>query len=282
MIQQLDITEQIDGAVIQHGKLSNRIYLMKYGNTPAKTLITNLIEIAEKNGYSKIFVKVPLSQAETFIVAGFEVEAAVAKMYNGKEDAMMLGYYLDENRKIEEDSKKFKSIVSLSVRKGKNPVITPLSKKYTIRKCVEEDVEPMAKIYGAVFDTYPFPIDTPEYLLETMRSHVAYFGIEAKDGLIALASAEMDADSQSVEMTDFATLPDRRGKGFAVHLLEEMETFCKDLNYKTAYTIARAVSPGMNITFAKLGYRYGGRLINNTNISGKIESMNIWHKSLWE
>jgi hypothetical protein len=36
----------------------------------------------------------------------------------------------------------------------------------------------------------------------------------------------------------------------------------------------------MNITFAKLGYRYGGRLINNTNISGSIESMNVWYKSL--
>jgi hypothetical protein len=49
---------------------------------------------------------------------------------------------------------------------------------------------------------------------------------------------------------------------------------------KTAYTIARAASPGINITFARQGYRYGGRLINNTNISGRIESMNIWYKSM--
>jgi predicted hydrocarbon binding protein len=48
----------------------------------------------------------------------------------------------------------------------------------------------------------------------------------------------------------------------------------------TAYTIARSVSHGINITFARAGYTYGGRLINNTNISGKIESMNVWYKSL--
>ena len=47
-----------------------------------------------------------------------------------------------------------------------------------------------------------------------------------------------------------------------------------------AYTIARAISPGMNITFARLGYHYGGRLVNNTQISGGLESMNIWYKSL--
>ncbi|MFW5803052.1 MAG: hypothetical protein ACOCWJ_03955 [Verrucomicrobiota bacterium] len=49
---------------------------------------------------------------------------------------------------------------------------------------------------------------------------------------------------------------------------------------RTAYTIARALSPGMNITVARCGYTFAGTLTNNTNISGQIESMNIWHKSL--
>lgn len=37
---------------------------------------------------------------------------------------------------------------------------------------------------------------------------------------------------------------------------------------------------GMNITFSKAGYTYSGCLINNTNIAGRIESMNIWHTRL--
>jgi hypothetical protein len=36
----------------------------------------------------------------------------------------------------------------------------------------------------------------------------------------------------------------------------------------------------MNITFSKLGYKYGGLLKNNTNISGAIESMNVWYKEI--
>ncbi len=49
----------------------------------------------------------------------------------------------------------------------------------------------------------------------------------------------------------------------------------------TLYTIARAISPSMNITFAKCGYAFGGTLINNTQISGSIESMNLWHKACY-
>jgi hypothetical protein len=36
----------------------------------------------------------------------------------------------------------------------------------------------------------------------------------------------------------------------------------------------------MNSTFASAGYLFGGMLPNNTNISGSMESMNIWYKKL--
>jgi beta-lysine N6-acetyltransferase len=49
---------------------------------------------------------------------------------------------------------------------------------------------------------------------------------------------------------------------------------------RLAFTIARAYSFGMNITFARADYRFGGTLVNNTNISGALESMNVWHKPL--
>jgi hypothetical protein len=52
------------------------------------------------------------------------------------------------------------------------------------------------------------------------------------------------------------------------------------LGMRTAYTIARALFTAMNITFAGMGYAYGGTLNNNTSISGHIQSMNVWYKSL--
>lgn len=81
-------------------------------------------------------------------------------------------------------------------------------------------------------------------------------------------------------MTDFATLPDHLGQGLAVRLLWHMEREMPGYQMRTAYTIARSLSPGMNITFAKMGYLFAGTLVNNTDISGQIESMNIWYKRL--
>ncbi len=98
--------------------------------------------------------------------------------------------------------------------------------------------------------------------------------------MVALSSAEIDYKSASVEMTDFATLPSWRGKGLAAYLLAMMERFCQAEELKTAYTIARAVSPAINITFSRSGYQWCGRLKNNTQISGCIESMNVWYKKL--
>ncbi|NIP49233.1 MAG: GNAT family N-acetyltransferase [Phycisphaerae bacterium] len=100
------------------------------------------------------------------------------------------------------------------------------------------------------------------------------------DELVALSSAEVDFNGGNVEMTDFATLSDYRGQGLATFLLDRMEEDVRSGGIQTAYTIARAYSYGMNITFAKHGYQYAGTLVNNTQISGQLESMNVWHKHL--
>ncbi|MEJ2054291.1 MAG: putative beta-lysine N-acetyltransferase, partial [Calditrichaceae bacterium] len=144
----------------------------------------------------------------------------------------------------------------------------------------ENNIDDLAELYKAVFKTYPFPIFDKDFLKDTMLSHIVYFGIYDKHQLIAAASSEMDISSRNAEMTDFATLPDYRGHNLSVNLLKEMEAEMRLRKMITLYTIARSHSPGMNITFAKLNYIYSGTLVNNTNISGKIESMNIWYKSL--
>jgi putative beta-lysine N-acetyltransferase len=81
-------------------------------------------------------------------------------------------------------------------------------------------------------------------------------------------------------MTDFATLPEARGKGLAGVLLSEMEKNMQRERIATAYTIARARSFGMNVVFARAGYTFAGTLVNNTNIAGGLESMNVWYKQL--
>lgn len=274
-----DVIETRFGALVQHGPFSCRIYLMKIGDTDPAELSGQLDALAYDKGYTKIVAKLPEGSEEVFLKNGYHVEASVPGFYNGQRTALFLTRYLDSARAKSPDSVEIDHIAELA--SGKPAAAPPpLPAEFTLRGCKPDDIEAMAEIYRQVFSTYPFPIHDPAWLLETMNSHIDYFGIEHTGRLVALASSEMDLDGQNVEMTDFATLPDFRGRSLALHLLAAMEEAMRRKEMHTAYTIARAISPGMNITFARAGYRFSGTLVNNTNISGGIESMNLWYKSL--
>ena len=278
-----DTVERFHGALIQHGSFNDRIYLMKINDADPDELVSSLLEKAQTNGYTKVLAKVPRSNSNAFLNAGYRKEAEIPGFYAGKEDALFLCYYLSKNRILERNSAEIEKIYKLSKQKqvARESVITqPLDVKLTMQNMSKDDVHRMAELYSCVFPSYPFPIVDSNYLLETMESHVDYFGIETGSKLVALSSLEKDIKNKNAEMTDFATLPEWQSRGVAKHLLVHMEEQAKPKGILTAYTIARAESPGMNIVFTKNAYRYGGRLTNNTNISGHIESMNIWYKSL--
>ncbi|MFT6987115.1 MAG: putative beta-lysine N-acetyltransferase [Psychromonas sp.] len=275
-----DIIENFEGSVIQHGRYNDRIYLIKLASEAPATTPCNLIDLAIKNNYSKIFAKVPECHSEMFFAAGFEEEARIPAFYDGKITAVFIGFYLNAERAEEPDLGRMDEILNMALEKQAGKSKCYLNNDVTLRICNEADVVTMAALYKSTFKSYPFPIDNPAYILKTMKSHVDYFGIEVNGQLVAVSSAEMDKQSSNAEMTDFATLPEWRGNGFAQSLLFEMENAMKKKGIKTLYTIARAMSAGMNQTFSKAGYRFGGRLKNNTNISGNIESMNVWYKHL--
>ena len=276
-----DKIEIFHGALIQHGSLSERVYLMKLNQTDPDVIISKMDELARVKKYTKIFAKVPQSCIDAFLAFGFELEAQIPDFYNGKDAAAFLAYYYDTSRQVEDDREEIGKVIDLAEsQKGSSGKSGSMPLNAVLRQCNSDDAVRMSEIYRAVFPTYPFPIDEPGYIVKTMDENIAYYGVEIDRELVSLSSAEMDVKSGNVEMTDFATLPAYRGNSFASLLLQQMEKEMTVRGIVTAYTIARAVSPGMNITFSRADYNYGGRLINNTNISGKIESMNVWYKKL--
>ena len=267
-----------DGSLIQHGPCNDRIYLMKAG-TAAAGLPLELIDRAREHGYTKIFAKVPGRAAKGFLAAGYRAEAKIPGLYNRKDDGLFLGCFLDGRRAEEPEREKLDEI--LSRVRSESPVSRAEGEDgFAVGMCEETDAEEMAEVYRTVFPSYPFPIRDPSYLKQTMRENIVYFAARKGDRIAALSSAETDDSTSSVEMTDFATLPEWRGHRLAAHLLAAMEPAMRTRGIRTAYTIARALSPGMNVTFARSGYEFAGRLRNNTNISGGIESMNVWYKPL--
>lgn len=280
-LHEYDTVEHLPcGSVIQHGPNNNRIYLMRPGEQCPDELPRTLIEMAQERGYTKIFAKVPVQKIESFLLAGYYAEAIVPGFYNGRETGVFLAYCKDRVRKSETNEEKNLQNTELAVEHKGCACAEALPQGLRIRACQKTDAEEMAGIYQSVFPSYPFPIHDPEFIKDSMDENVSYFCAEDEEGIAALSSIEADALCSNAELTDFATLPRWRGKGLGTLLLCTMEKELKKRGIATAYTIARAASAGMNIVFARQGYRYAGRLCNNTHISGQIESMNVWYKNM--
>lgn len=274
-----DIIENIGNSLIQHGTYNNRIYLMKLDIGDLPDIIPEMDQLAEQRGYSKIFAKVPADSRVAFEAKGYIKEAGVPGYYSGKKEALFMCKYFSEHR--QEDTQAEDDRIITTARGKAGDIMKPeLPEGFLIRICTEADVPAMAEIYAEVFPTYPFPIQDPAYLKETMEDNVVYFAVENEGNIVALSSCEIDFENRNAEMTDFATLPQFRGMGLSTYLLSKMETEMNKKGILIFYTIARAASYGMNTVFARLGYEFTGKLVQNTNISGNLENMNVWYKRI--
>jgi beta-lysine N6-acetyltransferase len=291
-----DRTVTIGRSRIQHGKASDRVYLMEAAEPDMPGLLTTIEHLAGQHHYGKIFAKVPARWRRECTAAGFQVEAEVPGFFRGKESGLFLGKYLNRERGMPADGEQIAAVLtgcrtspkgrqrpgeakgapnSKMARAEENP-----AEAYRLRLCTPADCPAMATLFRRIFPTYPFPVQDPRFLEQSMAEEVSYAGAWYQGQLVALASAEYSAPAAHAEMTDFATAPEHRRRQLAARLLVTLEEEMQTRGIKLAYTIARAVSYGINLTFARAGYRYAGTLINNTQICGRIESMNIWYRQL--
>lgn len=294
-----------NGTIIQHGKVNDRIYLMEMDREDFPEILEQIRLLARENGYTKIFARVPEWAAPSFFSEGYMMEAFIPGFYHGQESAFFLSRYLDPDRLLEVEND---SLLALSgmlengspsagngsptparSRNNGRPERTPPARnggpapagKDVIPEVIRLDgarAGEITGIYRRVFRSYPFPIHDPAYILETMKDDFRYYGMEIGGRLAAVASADTHIEERHAEMTDFATLPEFRGRGLSTGILRSMEQEMKKEGILTLYTIARLNSPAINRTFLRLDYTYAGTLIRNTNIAGRIESMNVYYK----
>ena len=276
-----DIVCSLGNSIIQHGKKNDRVYLMKTAADEIPSFVVSKIDtLADENGYSKAFAKVPAGMKDEFIQNGYKTEAIIPGFFSGKTDGYFMSKYYDPGREQMNDKEQIEEILSELKDIENTGMISPAGEPVEIRKGLRSDAGEFSRLYDRVFESYPFPIHDPDYIRETMDEHIEYFGIWSKGKLLAASSCETDRENLNVEMTDLASLPECRGSGFAGVLLDLMEAEMKKEGFITSYTIARAAFAPVNRLFARFGYEYCGTLKNNTNICGKFESMNVWYKKL--
>ncbi len=275
-----DKIELIGNSLIQHGKENNRIYLMKLAKDDCPGILSLLNNLASNDSYTKIIAKVPDDFKNLFLKDGYKNEAYIQKFYNGEDDVYFLSKYLSKDREEFRDKNDVLMVTQFCIEKGNLSDTPNLAEEFSIKLLNKEHISQMVELYKSVFTSYPFPIFDGNYILKTMNKNVDYYGIFENKKLVAVSSSEMDLENLNTEMTDFATLPKYRGNNLSYHLLKEMQKDAVTKRIKTAYTIARAKNTGINMIFAKMFYEFGGTLVNNTNICGNIETMNVWYKNL--
>jgi beta-lysine N6-acetyltransferase len=276
----VDIVESINGSVVQHGPHNNRIYLMRLDPDDTRALIAVLDRMALKNGYGKIIAKIPAPEWNAFKRADYSREAVVPGFFRGKTDGYFISKYFSDRRRKAPAPDKLVKLVAAAEDPAEDTTDSTGRALRRIVSCSPSDAGEMSTLYRRVFASYPFPIGRPAYLKRIMKSGVRYFSIRVEGEIAAIAATEVDRAGKNVEMTDFATLPKWRGMGFAGMILRHMDRTARELGIKTAYTIARAASHGINSVFKKNRYTYSGFLKNNTQICGSVESMTVWYKHL--
>lgn len=271
---------KIGKSIVQHGPLNERVYLMHVDPSDLPGLIQPTESLADQCGYTKIFGKVSLTCAKAFQDRGYEIEAVIPPTKLGVGGLVFVTKFLCPERAKLKSAKRIEEVLKAADAKSTENLVPGLPPSYLFEEGRPADAPDIAELYREVFDTYPFPIQDASYVARCMRENVLFFRIREGNTLVAVSSAEAHDHLKYVEMTDFAVRPQYRGRGLSVFLLAKMDVEMRKRGFLLGYTIARATSFGMNITFAKRGYRHAGTLVNNTNISGGVESMNVWYKYL--
>lgn len=274
-----DRVQRIGNTVVQHGPMSDRVYAMQLPRSDVPEVLDEIERLACREGYGKLVAKAHGSDFGEFAVRDYRAEAMIPRFFGPHEAGVFMGKFLDQERADDPRSERIHEVLG-AARREDGDRLAPDDAEFVLREADRGDAEALAACYREVFASYPFPIEDPGHVRAEMdrgtRFYTAWHGRE----LAAAASMEPGGAPGTVEMTDFATRPAHRGRHLARRLLRLMDRQAMHSGVRVAYTIARAESFAMNITFGRRAYRYGGTLINNTHIAGSIESMNVWSKQI--
>ena len=142
------------------------------------------------------------------------------------------------------------------------------------------DAPAIAALIAGSFSYYPTPSGVPSYVAKQIREGIPFR--MARDGaeLVACASADLVPEARTAELTDCATRPDHRGQGLMQALLADLMEDLRQMDYPTAFTLARAKEPGMNLVFRRLGFTWRGRTPRSCRIGDGFEDVNVWSRRL--
>lgn len=241
--------------------------------------LNEIKKYAKEIGTGKIIGYCKSENWEPYIENGFVIEGVISNFFSGK-TALIMSFFVDKKRSKLKSINDKNKIIKMCREKSNTFNLTNKSTGYHIRNAVEGDAKEMAELFGRIFKTYPTPMHDAEFIVDKMRDNVLYKVAVGKEGILGVTSAEMDFENHNAEITDCVVNPEFESKGLLSEMVYFLEKDLIKMGFISLYSLARATSYGINIVLSKHNYRYSGRMINNCNICGGFEDMNLWEKPI--
>ncbi|PLS16237.1 putative beta-lysine N-acetyltransferase [Bacillus sp. M6-12] len=233
---------------------------------------------AEEMNAEKLIFKARKEDLIRLVSAGFELEALITKYFSGSDAYFLVKYFKAGRRDSPEWQKEDDIVKNVQHLPSVGPMPNPPA-EYEMRRAQLADAPQLAELYKSVFQVYPVPMNSPDYIREVMESDTIFYVYQHNGRIISAASAEINRIYNNAEITDCATLPEHRQFGLMKLLIAGLEKELYQMKIYCTYSIARSLSFGMNAALHQLGYVFGGRLANNCYIFSSLEDMNVWVKN---
>lgn len=273
--------ETIDGALVYHGNMHNRIYFTEAKEADLGTLLPKMKELAKTKKYEKILSKASEGSMNVLTSNGYTVEAKIPGLYNGTIDGYFLADYVSQ-RRHENDEKTRKTIesvkvIALAANKQDSDSHFELPAKTEVKKLNTANFDQLEELHRKAYKYHPHQIKDKDHfnLLATLEHE--FYGLFENGELLVSAIVAIHEEEANIEIVDFTTHPDYRGQNLSYFLVQHMKEQMKSYRCKTMYTMVRATSYGLNITFSKHGFQLAGTLTNNCVVRDTLESMNVWY-----
>ncbi|WP_430429516.1 putative beta-lysine N-acetyltransferase [Maribacter litoralis] len=273
--------ENIDGALVYHGNMHNRIYFSEAENVNLDNLLQKMKDLAKKKRYEKILGKASEKGLNVLKSQGFIVEAKIPGLYNGSADGYFLADYTNEKRHVN-DEKIMKTIATVkTIAEAANKPNTDshflMPENLDIKELSSADFPLLEELHQKAYKYHPHQIKDAAYFSKLKNLNHRFYGLFQNGELLVSAILAVNSSESNVEIVDFVTHPDYRGQNLSYFLVQDIKNKMDKLGCKTIYTMVRSTSYGLNITFSKHGFILAGTLINNCIVRDAMESMNVWY-----
>ncbi|WP_224981195.1 GNAT family N-acetyltransferase [Geomonas agri] len=271
--------EIFGNSLVQHDPAARRATLALLDPEEAPGVIRHLELLASSRGYTNVSARVPAAHVRHFVGAGYRLEAAIPHFYGEGETACFLVRHFGEAQDTERMPLLLSRILAATeMHSLAGPVSLP--EGGALRLVEPSEIGDVVSLYRRVGVAKPAAVDDPIFLHNFLGRGDLFLGLWIEGILVAACAAIFDPTTGTAELAHFVVLPEHRGKGLALLLLQRIGELSAACGARLLWSTVRAYAPGINITFAKGGYHFGGTLTNNSYIYGATESVNVWHKCL--